>query len=373
MNFLLTFVISFFAFFSSQPYLGTLRIENKSSLSRNSEMVEFDLSKSKFKDKTFSILNQQNEEVPYQITYDNKLIFLVSLQAKEKLQYRIVAQKPQEYKPLTFARLITERKDDFAWENDKVAFRLYGPALKAIDGPSNGLDIWYKRTPNLIIDKWYELDLAGKQSYHADHGEGLDDYKVGPTLGAGAMAPFINGNLILNENFVSSEILENGPLRTTFHLRYKNLNINQKEVEESRLISIDAGSNLIKISQEYKANFPFEAAAGLVLRNTDTASELLKNNTILYQKEPDNKNAQGVHLALVNLKGWKKSLAHSQSKNVQHTLALSQYKPNEPIVYYTGFGWEKAGLKNQEDFKNYLINFVDSKNSPIKVSFVKTK
>ena len=31
--------------------------------------------------------------------------------------------------PTTFARFVPERSDDFARENDKVAFRAYGPAL----------------------------------------------------------------------------------------------------------------------------------------------------------------------------------------------------------------------------------------------------
>ena len=71
-----------------------------------------------------------------------------------------------------------------------MAFRIYGQALVPIDGPSNGIDLWYKRTSDLIIDKWYANDLAGIASYHNDNGEGLDDYKVGRTLGAGAMAPY---------------------------------------------------------------------------------------------------------------------------------------------------------------------------------------
>src|SRR5471030_2052234 len=33
----------------------------------------------------------------------------------------------------TFARYVPERYDDFAWENDKLAHRTYGPALAAPD------------------------------------------------------------------------------------------------------------------------------------------------------------------------------------------------------------------------------------------------
>ena len=30
----------------------------------------------------------------------------------------------------TYARFVPEREDDFAWENDLVAFRAYGPAMR---------------------------------------------------------------------------------------------------------------------------------------------------------------------------------------------------------------------------------------------------
>jgi len=39
-------------------------------------------------------------------------------------------------------RLVPERKDDFTWENNRSAFRLYGPALKATGEISNGMDFW---------------------------------------------------------------------------------------------------------------------------------------------------------------------------------------------------------------------------------------
>ena len=65
---------------------------------------------------------------------------------------------------------------------------VYGPALKATGEISNGMDFWAKRIEGLI-DKWYENDLSGVASYHTDHGEGLDYYKVGRTLGLGMTAP----------------------------------------------------------------------------------------------------------------------------------------------------------------------------------------
>jgi pectinesterase len=52
-----------------------------------------------------------------------------------------------------FARYVPERLDDFAWENDKIGHRTYGPALAAPDESktgkeifvASGLDVWCKR------------------------------------------------------------------------------------------------------------------------------------------------------------------------------------------------------------------------------------
>ena len=76
----------------------------------------------------------------------------------------------QPAEPATFCRFVPERSDDFAWENDKIAFRAYGPALRA--GTENsGIDCWLKRVDYPIIDTWYKEASEGK-SYHKDHGEG---------------------------------------------------------------------------------------------------------------------------------------------------------------------------------------------------------
>ena len=58
---------------------------------------------------------------------------------------------PKEQQPKVYGRYVPERKDDFAWENEYAAFRLYGPALKP-ENPSNGVDLWLKNSPALVID-----------------------------------------------------------------------------------------------------------------------------------------------------------------------------------------------------------------------------
>lgn len=92
---------------------------------------------------------------------------------------------------MAYGRFVPEREDDFTWENDKVAFRVYGPSSGG-KGQVSGVDPWLKKVPYSIIDKWYAGFLAGK-SYHEDHGEGYDPYHVGDSRGVGGTAIWVDG------------------------------------------------------------------------------------------------------------------------------------------------------------------------------------
>lgn len=104
------------------------------------------------------------------------------------------------------ACIFTSCNSDFAWENDKVAFRTYGPACQKLfeDGKpggliSSGIDCWLKRVDYPIIDKWYKKNEAGG-SYHVDDGEGLDNYHVGTTRGCGGTAIIEDGKLVVDND-----------------------------------------------------------------------------------------------------------------------------------------------------------------------------
>jgi hypothetical protein len=317
------------------------------------------------------LTDSHDASVTYQITYDKKFIFQLDIKAGESQSFVLKKGKEiREFEPKTYARFIKERKDDFAWENDRVAFRIYGAALKPVDGPSNGIDVWYKKTDKLIIDKWYKDDLAGKASYHEDHGEGLDDYKVGRSLGAGAMAPFVNDSLWLNENFVSQELLENGPIRSTFKLTYNKLNVNGKEYAETRTFSIDAGSQLTKITQSYEGvSEKITVAAGIVKRDGND-SIIAKDNYVIYL-EPYSKKVENVAIAMVFPDGYKKTAVNNYkigNNLYSHVLAVCDCEKS--ITYYSGYGWSKAGtFSDFADFEKYIAEFSECIKIPIHLKF----
>ncbi len=140
-------------------------------------------------------------------------------------------------------RLVPERSNDFAWENDRVAFRLYGTS-SALGQEGSGVDCWLKRVPHPIIDTWYRQNAEG-MSYHRDHGEGLDNYSVGPTRGCGGVRIWLDGVSVTSSVFDAWRIIDDGPLRFTFELTYDEAwSARGASVVETKRVLIDLGEDV---------------------------------------------------------------------------------------------------------------------------------
>ena len=145
-----------------------------------------------------------------------------------------------------YARYVPERLDDFAWENDKIGHRTYGPALAEPAPPgsdkevlvTSGLDIWFKRPSYPIIDRWYN---KGHDHYHREEGEGLDMYAVGRTRGAGGSGIWVDGRLFTSRNYSAWRVLANGPVRAVFELDYAAWDAQGVPVSETKRFTVDAG------------------------------------------------------------------------------------------------------------------------------------
>lgn len=365
------------AFFTLNLYAGNkvkITVKNPTATLRSNEIVEIDFKKIKEKlklkeNETFVVKNASSQQIPYQLAAHKGgknavVIFQTTVNPNGKAFYTVEKGIPSKFQPKVYGRLVPERKDDFAWENDKIAFRVYGPALQATGEISSGIDVWVKSTTNLIVDKWYADDLSGKLSYHQDHGEGLDMYKVGPTLGAGASAPFVNGKLWYSKNFVSCEVLDNGPLRMTVKLKYAPYLVDQTEVKETRLISLDAGSQLNKISIDYDFNGDsIPVASGIVLRNSEIEKTYIAPDKCYFlHAEPEDVVNGTIYQAVIVKKPFK------QIENKQeHLLGVKNASANKNYTYYTGAGWSKWGFATFEEWKAYVDAFSIKIKHPLEV------
>jgi hypothetical protein len=356
----------------------TLHVENPGTTDRENEMVEVAWEKVQQKlsltaDQTIIITGDEGLQLPYQLVTDGNettetLIFPVSLEAGEKRTYRISTGVPQPIQPLVYGRLVPERKDDFTWENNRTAFRVYGPALKATGEISNGMDYWAKSTESLIIDKWYNDDLSGEASYHVDHGEGLDFYKVGRTLGLGMTAPLHNDTLCLGDNFVSAVILDKGPLRFTFKLTYDPYMAGGNEITETRIISLDAYSHFNRVTNIFETESPaLTVATGIVMpvENTEeSAATTFGDNSGIIAYETPGDDANGtIFTAAIHPDGFDAIKVLNG-----HFAGINSYQPGEAYTYYTGGGWSKAGFESFDDWTAFIKEMKENINQPFTIN-----
>jgi pectinesterase len=300
-----------------------------------------------------------------------ELIFCSDFKARETKQFVVKVGNKQTKTPqsLTFARLMIPR-EDLAWENDRNAFRIYGPPLaKDVD---NGIDVWTKRVRYPIVEKWYKGDEAPDSlriSYHEDHGEGADFFSVGRTLGAGGSALYSNGSLYQPGVFAASKILATGPLRTIFEVTYKPVKFNGRNISEVKRFTLDAGSNLNKIEVKYLSDslnnaVPF--AAGLVKRKDVTVYSDKMNRWISLwglTNEKEENGSLGTGIVMSN-----KAFSGIHEDSV-HVLFLGTAKIGIPSTYYTGAAWTRSGdFHNANEWNKYLEEFSLRLKSPLKIS-----
>ena len=130
-------------------------VENTTDLERQNEMIEVNMdavaSKLQLADTAqVIVLDATGKQLPYQITYDGKLIFQASVAPKGTSIYTITVGIPEPVEVLACGRQYPERVDDIAWENDLTAYRMYGPALQATGERAFGYDVWVKSGKNLL-------------------------------------------------------------------------------------------------------------------------------------------------------------------------------------------------------------------------------
>ena len=164
-----------------------------------------------------------------------KKLFLIGLVA-----LTLTACQKQAVEPKVYGRYVPERKDDFAWENEYAAFRMYGPALRA-ENPSNGVDLWLKASPELVVDSFYYREHVLGLPYHINYGKGLDCYKVGHTCGAGGLVVIADSKTWIGGPYDRWEIVEQTPDKFVFRLEYDSLLVAGHILQESITITAEAG------------------------------------------------------------------------------------------------------------------------------------
>ncbi len=277
------------------------------------------------------------------------------------------SEKPQEFASLVDARYV-EPREDLAWENDRIAFRMYGPALAA--EVNNGIDVWTKRVRYLIVKKWYAgEEQSPKIVYHIDHGEGADFFSVGRSLGCGGSGLWLDGKVVQPGVFNSYKIISTGPLRACFELTYDHWMVDGHPVKETKRISLDAGQNLNKIEVTFVGGpetTKLKIPLGLVKRPM-TKMHIDKAKGWMSLWGPVNDSLPNGYLG-TGIVFDRKKTALATGDSVQYLVVVNSVV-GSPLTYYAGAGWTRSGdFRTGSDWDSYLRDGALSAANPIKVT-----
>lgn len=309
-------------------------------------------------------------------------LFEASLKGKEHKTYIVrEMERPVRDTALagTYGRFVPERIDDFAWENNRVAFRTYGPeAQRLVDAGekggtlSSGIDCWLKRVEHGVIDSWYKKNSNGG-SYHKDDGEGYDPYHVGASRGCGGLGILVGDSLYVSKNFVTHRVLTNGPLRTTFELTYAPWPAAGAMVRERKIISIDRNSYLSRV-EAHVASDSVLVGVTLGIALHDKKGEVKADSAQGWFRywEPIDDSELGTAIVIDPARVLRYADYRTTKKDLSHLYVVAAAPRQAAVVYYTGFGWKKSGkVASAEAWDLYLQDFAARLASPVTVHFEK--
>lgn len=311
----------------------------------------------------------------------DEILFQTDIAAKAEKRFTLEGTggevEQRESALTTFSRFVPERIDDYAWENDRVAFRTYGPEAQRRTEVgekggtlTSGIDCWLKRVDGPIINKWYQAHQDKPGAYHIDSGEGYDPYHVGNSRGCGGIGVWENDSLYVSKNFVAWKRIATGPIRTIFELSYAPWEANGRRITETKRISLDLGSNLSRYEIALESEEPLpNCAIGITLHDKEGKVNVNQEKGWYRYWEPmeDSELGLGIVIEPEQVQSYKDHRVAVPDQS--HLLVLADVE-KQSVVYYAGFGWKKSGqFVSAAEWDQYLDRFASQLSSPLHATF----
>lgn len=360
-----------------------LNFSRKEIISLQRKSLQVILDKNDEKNIRVKLLGTDQYLVTQWIDNDNdgkgdELLFQANVKANSTAKYLIVADTlaVSEPKAKTYSRFVPERIDDYAWENNKVAFRAYGPVAQQLveEGKeggtlSSGIDLWLKKVDYSIIDNWYKKNVESPGYYHIEHGEGYDPYHVGASRGTGGTGLWEKDSLQVSKNYVSYKTIATGPLRTVFELTYAPWST--YGLREVKRISLDLDSNFSKFEVSYHTDKKIpNYTVGITLHDKKGEVNINKQKGWFRHWEPIDSAFVGEGIVL-SPKLIDTAFIHNSNTTDQSNLLILT-NPDNKITYYAGFAWTGSKqIKDVMDWDEMLDKQAKIITSPLEIKIEK--
>jgi hypothetical protein len=355
-----------------------IQVTNPSDFNRSKETVIIQIEQLNLTSNLFNVVNAETGKIhQHQLLDDNNdgevdaLVFQTDINSNEVKQFYLQKElSADSTNERTFARFVPERTDDFAWENDRVAFRTYGPTAQNMyesGDPkgtlSSGIDCWLKKVDYPVINKWYQGNVIEPGYYHIDHGEGLDNYHVGTSRGCGGTGVLSKEQIYTSKNFDSYKVFTNGPIISKFELSYEPYQVENNSVTERKVVLIELGSNLTKY--EVFVDGVDTIIAGLTLQDKSGVVNFNAEAAWVNFHKPH--KGEELSTSIVANPEYFAGFAEIDSDIKDKSHALIKLKVIDgKVEFYSGFYW---GASNQfssiADWEDYLTEFAQKKTEPL--------
>lgn len=266
----------------------SVQVKNNSDKILKDYTVEIPLQKVKWALGNYVAISPEGEKLPVEVISDmqgnQKAVFpITALPAGVSIKYSIQKGFAETYPKRTYAEIshkiggkfvgknyeggfswiktnYLRKPDEYTdhsyyikyegpgWESDKVAFRYY------LDW-RNGIDVFGKKTPGIVLPT---VGVEDYEKYHHLADWGMDNMKVGKSLGLGSIAIWngIKAIRVEKTDSIIAYVKADGKIRSQVATTYYGWDVNGVKCNLNSLISIDAGSRASHVELKTDKNIP---------------------------------------------------------------------------------------------------------------------
>jgi hypothetical protein len=184
-------------------------------------------------------------------------------------------------------------------------------------------------------------------------------------MGAGNMAPYWKDSVWYPGNYSRWEMLDNGPLRTSFRLYYDEVLLNGHPIRAVKTVSLDAGTYMNRISVVYSSpgldSIP--VVVGIATRKEPGVLYANEQSGLMSYWEPAHRKYGTTGVAVSTPRPGRMRMTPGQ------LLYQTSIRTDEPYVYHAGACWDREGvITDERKWTDWVRTFHDERTKGTRLS-----